>query len=39
MAMKRKMTNAVSKTMFQRNVNKINSMNLAKNHTQGGYRM
>lgn len=39
MAKKRRMSNAVSKTVFQRNVNKINSMNLSKPLTQGGYRM
>lgn len=39
MAKKRRMSNAVSKTVFQRNVNKINSMNLFKPLTQGGYRM
>ena len=39
MARRRKMSNAVSKTLFQKNVNKINTMNLAKPLTQGGYRM
>lgn len=39
MARRRKMSNAVSKTMFQKNVNKVNSMNLTKPLTQGGYRM
>lgn len=39
MAKKRRMSTAVSKTLFQRNVNKINSMNLTKPLTQGGYRM
>lgn len=39
MSKKRRMSNAVSKTVFQRNVNKINSMNLSKPLTQGGYRM
>lgn len=39
MARRRKMSKAVSKTMFQKNVNKINSMNLTKPLTQGGYRM
>lgn len=39
MARRRRMSNAVSKTLFQRNVNKVNSMNLSKPLTQGGYRM
>lgn len=39
MARRRKMSNAVSKTVFQKNVNKINTMNLSKPLTQGGYRM
>lgn len=39
MARKRKMSNAVSKTFFQKNVNKVNTMNLNKPLTQGGYRM
>lgn len=39
MARRRKMSNAVSKTIFQKNVKKINSMNLSKPLTQGGYRM
>lgn len=39
MARRRRMSNAVSKTVFQKNVNKINTMNLAKPLTQGGYRM
>ena len=39
MARRRKMSNAVSKTVFQKNVNKVNTMNLVKPLTQGGYRM
>lgn len=39
MARKRRMSNAVSKTVFQKNVNKVNTMNLTKPLTQGGYRM
>lgn len=39
MARRRRMSNSVSKTMFQKNVNKVNSMNLNKSLTQGGYRM
>ena len=39
MARRRKMSNAVSKIMFQKNVNKVNTMNLTKPLTQGGYRM
>lgn len=39
MARRRRMSNAVSKTVFQKNVNKINTMNLTKPLTQNGYRM
>lgn len=39
MARRRKISNAVSKTIFQRNVKKINSMNTIMPLTQGGYRM
>lgn len=39
MVRKRRMSNAVSKTVFQKNINKINTMNLVKPLTQGGYRM
>lgn len=39
MSRRRKMSNSVSKTVFQRNVNKVNTMNLTKPLTQGGYRM
>ena len=39
MARRRRMSTAVSKTVFQKNVNKVNTMNLTKPLTQGGYRM
>lgn len=35
----RKMSNAVSKTIFQKTANKINSMNVPQKPHRGGYRM
>lgn len=39
MSRKRKMPNAVSKTVFQKTANKTNSLNLIQKPTRGGYRM
>lgn len=38
MARKRKMSNAVSKTIFQKTAKKTNSMNIRQTPTRGGYR-
>lgn len=39
MARMRKMPNAVSKTLFQKNANKTNSLNLPVKPSRGGYRL